>query len=165
MRTQATIGDAQRLYQLLTEASAWLRDKGIGQWNTPYPAHRFRSDIEGGRVWYWAPSGTPIATATLREHCPEYYGPGAWADEIAAWYISRFTVARRLAGERVGERVLAQIEADAAGAGVQALRLDVVASNPFLETYYVARGFRRYQAIDIFGEPAVLLEKRLGQRP
>lgn len=158
---QAKAGDWQKLHELLVDASAWLREKGLRQWNSPYPPHRFVSDVEAGRVWYWAVGGEPVATATLDEHRPEYYPPGVWNDPLRAWYICRFTVARRLAGQRVGAQVLERIAAEAADAGILALRLDVTAANPFLEGYYLARGFQRFEAVEIFGEPCVLLEREV----
>lgn len=158
---QAKASDWQKVHGLLVEAAAWLREKGLRQWNPEYPSHRFAREVEAGSVWYWAGGGEVIATATLHELRPEYYPPGVWEDEIPAWYVCRFTVARRFAGQRVGEQVLERIEADAVGAGIRALRLDVTASNPFLEEYYLARGFQRHQTVEIFGEPSVMLEKPL----
>lgn len=163
-RAQARASDCQKLYELLVEASGWLQEKGLRQWNPAYPLHRFAREVEAGRVWYWAVGGEPVATATLDEHRPEYYPSGVWADAIRAWYICRFTVARRLAGQRVGEQVLEGIEAEAASAGILALRPDVAAANPFLEGYYLARGFQRHKTVEIFGEPSVLLAKAVGAK-
>ena len=42
---------------------------------------------------------------------------------------------------KAGERLLAQLEAEARATGVQELRLDVAAANAFLAPYYCAQGF------------------------
>jgi hypothetical protein len=70
-------------------------------------------------------------------------------------------VKRTLAGRGVGENLLRELEIDAAGSGLQALRLDVVAANPLLERYYLARGFKDCGTVEIRGERSVLLEKRI----
>jgi len=64
----------------------------------------------------------------------------------------------------LGEHVLGQLEADAGGTGIQALRLDVTTANPFLEEYYLACGFQRDQTVEIFGERCVLLQKPIKRR-
>ncbi len=149
---------------MLVEASAWLRQKGLAQWSPEYPSDRFAREVASGCVWYWSVAGEPIATVTLHESRPEYYPRDVWQDKTAAWYLSRFAVARRLAGQRVGELVLDGVERDAVAAGARVLRLDVTTANPFLGGYYLAHGFERYQLVEIFGEPSALFEKTLGGR-
>jgi len=69
-RIQAQTSDWQKLYGLLVDASAWLREKGLRQWNPEYPSHRFVREVDAGNVWYWAVDGEPIATVTLYERRP-----------------------------------------------------------------------------------------------
>jgi GNAT superfamily N-acetyltransferase len=149
------------VYVLLQEASAWLHAQGSTQWNPVYPIERFAQEVEDGHVWYWKAGATPLATVTLLPQRPDYYPAGVWDDGMPAWYVCRFTVKRTLAGRGVGENLLRQLEIDAAGSGLQALRLDVVAANPFLERYYLARGFKDCGTVEIRGERAVLLERRI----
>jgi GNAT superfamily N-acetyltransferase len=160
-RLRAQLGNADDVYELLLEASAWLKRKGIRQWDPPYPRARFVREIEEGHVWYWAFSDEALGTVTLLEHRPEYYPPGVWDDAVSAWYVCRFTVSRKLVGQRVGEQLLSGLEADARARGIAALRLDVSSSNPFLERYYVERGFELRQTGEIFGARSAFLEKRL----
>jgi Acetyltransferase (GNAT) domain len=160
-RLQATPDDCEGLYGLLVDASAWLKGKGLQQWNPEYPRQRFVREIDEGHVWYWAAGGESIATVTLLERRPEYYPQGVWQDELLAWYVCRFTVSRKLAGRRVGEQLLNGIDNDATRAGIQALRPDVTGSNPFLESYYVNRGFERCQTVEIFGDRCALLQKTI----
>jgi ribosomal protein S18 acetylase RimI-like enzyme len=161
---QANSGNSEELYGLLVEASAWLKGKGLRQWNPEYPRQRFVREVDEGHVWYWAAGGEAIGTVTLLEGRPEYYPQGVWEDEVRAWYVCRLTVSRKLAGRRVGEQLLDGLDRDAGAAGIQALRLDVTSSNPFLETYYVDRGFKRCQTAEIFREQCALLEKPIPLR-
>jgi GNAT superfamily N-acetyltransferase len=164
LRTQALPCDLTDVYRLLQEASAWLRAQGSTQWNPAYPLERLAQEVEDGHVWYWKAGAGPLATVTLLPRRPDYYPVGVWDDEMPAWYVCRFTVKRTLAGRRVGETLLRQLEIDAADSGLQALRLDVVAVNPFLERYYLARGFKDCGTVEIKGERSVLLEKLVDAR-
>jgi len=126
----------------------------------PYPLERFRREIAEGHVWYWTLEEAPIATVTLLPQRPEYYPRVIWDDGAPAWYLCRFAVARKLAGRRIGVRLLDQLAIDAERSGVAALRLDVVSSNPFLERYYLEHGFRSRGIAEILGQRVLLLERR-----
>jgi GNAT superfamily N-acetyltransferase len=160
-RTRARPSDLRRLYALLEEASVWLRHKGLAQWNPVYPLYRFTREIEQGNVWYWETAGQPVATVTLLSSQPDYYPAGVWDDSSPAWYLCRFTVKRAWRGQGLGERLLHELGTDAGASGIRSLRLDVGTANPFLESYYVARGFVRRGVVAIHGEPSVILEKPL----
>jgi len=160
-RKQANPSELGNVYQLLVNATAWLREKGLSQWSRVYPVERFAKEVSAGQVWYWGIADEPIATVTVYENRPEYYPAGAWEDSATAWYLCRLAIARQFVGQRVGESVLASLEGDAAAAAVQALRLDVATSSSFLERYYVGQGFERHQVVEIFGERAALLEKTI----
>jgi GNAT superfamily N-acetyltransferase len=164
VRTQVLPRDLTDVYCLLQEASAWLQAQGSAQWNKVYPIERFEQDVEDGHVWCWRAAGAPMATVTLLPRRPDYYPAGVWDDETPAWYVCRFTVKRTLAGRGVGEELLRQLEMDAAGSGLKALRLDVVAASPFLERYYLARGFADCGTVEIKGERSVLFERRVDAR-
>lgn len=159
---QAKSSNSEELYGLLVGASAWLKAKGLRQWNPEYPRQRFDREIREGHVWYWTTGAEAIGTVTLLERRPAYYPPGVWEDAVRAWYVCRFTVNRKLVGQQVGERLLDGLDRDAGAAGIQALRLDVTNSTPFLERYYLGRGFKRCQTAEIFGERCALLEKAIG---
>ena len=126
VRTQALPRDLTAVYSLLQEASAWLRAQGSTQWNPAYPLDRFAQEVADGHVWYWKSSSAPLATVTLLPRRPDYYPAGVWDDNVPAWYICRFTVKRTLAGRGVGENLLRELEIDAAGSGLQALRLEAI---------------------------------------
>ncbi len=160
-RICAGAGDLRRLYVLLEEASAWLAARGVAQWNPVYPFARFAREVERGDVWYWLGDGEIVAMATLLPSRPEYYPDDLWHDAARAWYLCRFAVSRKLSGRSVGDRVLREIESDAAGEGIDALRLDIVANNPFLAEYYSARGFTRVATLAMHGQPSIFFEKVL----
>jgi GNAT superfamily N-acetyltransferase len=152
------------VYGLIEETSAWLQTKGVAQWNPIYPIERYRREIEAGYVWYWKGETEPVATVTILPHRPDYYPAGLWGDEIPAWHLCRFVVARKLSGRGVGEQLLNELESDAARAGISRLRLDVSGSNPFLERYYLAQGFLSRGTAEIMGARSVILERPVRAR-
>jgi hypothetical protein len=50
---------------------------------------------------------------------------------------------------------------DQASRGARRLRLDVVATNPFLERYYQASGFTPILRAPILGTPSVFMQREL----
>lgn len=147
------------MYALLEEGSAWLRSKGLTQWDPVYPRERFTREIGAGYVWYWGTDGRVIATVTLFSERPEYYPDEVWRDGVAAWYVCRLAVSRKHSGTGVGRRILDQLEMDAASSKIRRLRLDVTASNAFLESYYEDSGYLRVAVAEISGAPSIFMEK------
>jgi GNAT superfamily N-acetyltransferase len=158
---RATPSEIEPSYALLEECSQWLRLRGLTQWNPVYPRARFEREVHEGNVWLWADSDGVAATVTLFGRRPDYYPEQVWNDASEAWYICRFAVARRLKGAGIGGRLLSEIEDEARAAKLDALRLDVTASNPFLANYYQAKGFTVVAVGDIRGGASIFLEKRL----
>jgi len=156
---RASTSDFEKLYAILAEASAWLRERGVNQWTAPYPRDRFAREIERGWVRYWAIAYEPVATVTVYETRPEYYPRGIWEDDTRAWYLCRFAVARSHARRGIGDQALAALDREAESEDVHCLRLDVTTSNPFLEHYYQARGFQTAHTAKLFDTSCKFLEK------
>jgi ribosomal protein S18 acetylase RimI-like enzyme len=160
-RNRATAHDAAETYALLEECSNFLGAKGVAQWDPSYPRRRFDRDVSRGEVWLWRSADGVDATITLSTLRPDYYPERIWRDTIRAWYLCRFAVARRLSGMQLGVRLLAELEGDARAAGIEALRLDVTATNPFLAGYYAERGFEVAGRDEIKGDASIFLQKPL----
>lgn len=157
----ASPDDLDAVAELLAQRTKWLRARNIPQWTTPYPRDRLVRDIEHSEVWCWKHEAVVIATATVSTHRPSYYPEHVWTDDARVTYLCRLAVSTAWAGQAVGVRVMRELQADAGAHGVRALRLDVTAANPFLERYYATDGFALVATGDIFGEPALFLEKLL----
>jgi GNAT superfamily N-acetyltransferase len=160
-RIRATADDAAEAYTLIEECSAWLRAMGVPQWDPVYPRHRFDREVSEGAVWLWRSAEGVDATITLSALPPDYYPERVWRDGARAWYLCRFAVARRLKGAQLGVRLLAELERDASSAGIEALRSDVTAANPFLASYYAKRGFEAVECGKIKGEASIFFQKLL----
>ncbi len=155
----ARAADVPPVIEILREASLWLRSRGLPSgWPVPYPAdillrHVARSEL------YVVDRGPEIAIATVTLQ---------WED-VPFWgerppdgcYLHHFAVRRSVAGQRVGEQVVAWAERVARGRGRAFLRLDCLADDPVLIRYYERLGFERRGETTVGSLRMALLEKRL----
>ncbi len=158
---RAVAEDAPAIVALREEAARWLLGRGIEQWE---PGEVVEPDVLG-----WLASGRmyvaerPAGIAGMVRL--------AW-DDAATWgeqapdagYVQALAVARSVAGQGVGRRLLRHVEAVVARSGRSRVRLDCVASNAGLTKYYRQAGYRevgRREADLVHHHPAVTLFERV----
>jgi len=156
---QATQKDFKVLYQILLECSNWLKSKGVPQWEKPYPAERFKSDIESGHVYYFVKFGQIVGMATIQTAKPDYY-PDNLFDDIKVWYVCRVAVPRKMKNRFLGQQIFEVIQVEEKKSGIAALRIDIAETNPFLLDYYGNFGFVELMRGTIFNKPTIFMEKR-----
>ncbi|TJZ55464.1 GNAT family N-acetyltransferase [Streptomyces piniterrae] len=156
--------DLPALVALYDGAARWMEASGIDQWKPGGKgAEHFRRRMKEGEVWL-AEAGGRIAGAF------ELW----WEDEPAwgpqppeAGYVHRLMVDRAHAPAGTGRAMLAHAERRIAEVGRAWSRLDCIAANPRLRTYYEGAGYtvvgERSDKKDGGGSPyaVTLLEKRL----
>lgn len=87
---------------LLAQAAAWLRSRGIEQWPERFPSSSVREQIAGNEALLVWDAGQPIATVVVADSDTEL-----WAEDgTSACYVSRLAVARRAAGADLGYRIV-----------------------------------------------------------
>jgi GNAT superfamily N-acetyltransferase len=145
---RAHADDAAAVRALIEEAAAHLTARGIRQW-TPgaLPAFVIPRDIARGDVWVVRASAALAASVTLQDEDPETWGPS----DGRALYLHRLVVARAHAGTGLGRRLLVWARGEALARGRLTLRLDCVASNVFLRSYYASAGFAERGEVDVRG--------------
>jgi GNAT superfamily N-acetyltransferase len=132
---RAAVSDIDDVLAVLDEAAAWLRAQGVRQWPPHFRQEWIEPDVREGNTWLAVGEEAVLATVTLDWDDP------LWADRPAsAGYVHRLAVRRSAAG--LGARLLDWAADTAASAGRGVLRLDCVASNGRLRSYYEAAGFR-----------------------
>jgi ribosomal protein S18 acetylase RimI-like enzyme len=150
-----------RYIDFLEEVATWLHARGIEQWrpgNFRRSSRFYAESIAAGEVQL-AFVGDELV-ATLRVLLEERV---VWPDMTAddGVYVHTFAVARAWASRGLGPQLLAWTEAHAAALGRQWVRLDCMADNHFLQTYYARAGFRERGDIDAqFPEPIGTLRLR-----
>lgn len=157
--TVAGAEEADQLHAILSERVVWLAERGIAQWQSPYPRNLFDADIVNGRVF--ALRGRDhllVGTVTVYPHAPAYY-PAELTPDPLAHYICRLAVGVAFHGQQLGREALRVLASDQASQGARRLRLDVVAASAFLERYYHESGFKVILRAPIFGMPSVFMER------
>ena len=130
--------DLNSVLDILLEAGAWLKLKGIDQWpGGPGLRERVSEYVEKGEGHL----------AILGEEIVGTFHLG-WSDEMIwgkvsddAGYIHRLAIRRVLVGRTLGFQLLRIIERMIAAEGKKYARLDCWAENPFLDTYYRNAGY------------------------
>jgi hypothetical protein len=138
------LGDEHRevLHTLRHQTEAWLRGKGLEQYNTPRaaeaPAHIDRL-LDARRFYGLVDGDAVVAVGALTEPDMDF-----WTAEEAkepAKYLARFMVAEH--GHQYGEQLLDRIVAKLySETNVFYLRLDCWRTNYDLHRYYERYGFR-----------------------
>lgn len=170
---------------LLDDASAWLRSKGIaGQWPTSFrdPSAsdvnrdrigELRKYADLGQLWVLRDSGhggQAVATATVT-HLPDMDFASQWPDgtsghhfSASLWdarYLCRMAAARSVSGHGVGAAMVDFAGWLARNAGVSVLRLDCSKTNAKLHAYYEGIGFKRVGTAEVPGRLSGALFQKL----
>lgn len=145
--------------EVLSEAAAWLQEKGIDQWPSPPNEHwqrRMAAAIGRGEVHLVSVDRKPVGIVRLTWSDPY------WPDDGLAVYVHSMAIRREMHGRRIGEAILAWAEAKAGEEGRQLLRLDCLAGNQRLRRYYREQGFGYRGEHTDRDYSAALFEKEVG---
>jgi GNAT superfamily N-acetyltransferase len=149
----AAPGQLDEVLAVLDEAAAWLRERGVEQWPPRFEASWVEGAIRRSETWLAIIAGTASGTVTLDLRDPVWDAvPGA-----AALYVHRMAVRRSAAG--LGAVILDWTAGFARERGLEALRLDCVASNRRLRAYYEAAGFTHRGDATVAGAPGQRLDE------
>ncbi len=152
--------DLGAVLDLFREATSWLADKGVDQWQWEPRAKQVRGDIEQGNVFVGEDdSGRIIATVTVDTFAdPDFWGPDD--DPDSALYVHRMIVARDHAGEGLGDELTNWVEQFAGALGYDHVRLDCYRSNTGLHRYYKAHGWSHVRTVHAPWRPSGALFQR-----
>jgi GNAT superfamily N-acetyltransferase len=149
------VGDVLRV---LDEAAGWLLVRGIEQWPARFESSWVRGSVMRGETWLVEVDGVLSATVTMD------WSDAVWAKVPGnAAYLHRLAVRRRSSG--LGRVILAWAAGVAREHGLDALRLDCVASNERLRAYYEAAGFVFRGDAEVSGAPGQRLQLQLSECP
>lgn len=131
---RADASGVDEVLAILDSAASWLRAEGIEQWPQRFTALHVLPSIVRGNTWLAELDGRPAGTITVD-----------WADPLwasrhdNAGYVHRLAALRSSPG--LGLRLLEWAGEAVRTRGRRFVRLDCVASNPRLRTYYETAGF------------------------
>jgi GNAT superfamily N-acetyltransferase len=142
---------------VLADAAAWLRARGIDQWPDRFERGWVMPAIEQGETWLAERGGDVVGTLVVQWEDPMF-----WAGyPNDAGYLHRLAVRRR--GTGLGAELLGWAERHAAEAGKLFLRLDCVAWNEPLRAYYERVGYEHVGEVSIGPYTQARYQKRVVQ--
>jgi len=146
LRVEAGVeGDVPAAQGLIEGARRWLRSRQIDQWQDPVPDAVLRADATSGRLFVVRQNSDVVAMVSLSESDSEIWGevPGR------AVYVHRLAVAGAHRGARLGQRLLAWVDEEAAARDAEIVRLDCAADNPGLRRFYERQGFQHIRDVTV----------------
>jgi ribosomal protein S18 acetylase RimI-like enzyme len=154
--------DLRQIVDILSEAAAWAKARGVERWwSVPFPEAWVRSGIERGDVVVAESRSRIVGTLMLTRQDLLMWGE----QPPVAGYIHRVAIRREFAHQGLGRRILEWAATEVRSWGRVKLRLDCLATNESLVTYYRNQGFREVGRIqgNIPGEdrPSILMERSL----
>jgi GNAT superfamily N-acetyltransferase len=152
---QAGAEDAGTVAGLLDEATRWVRDLGYEQWPLPFPRDELAAAIDRAEVFVVEDEGDAVATVTLLQEDPTYWGERP----PDALYVHKLAVRRDRSGRGIGAAIVAWANAEAIEAGRDFLRLDCLRDNPGIRDYYEQLGFEHRGDLFYDGRPMSLYER------
>jgi RimJ/RimL family protein N-acetyltransferase len=139
---QAQAADLVSVMEILDEAAAWLKARGIQQWPSPHPPHvwqRTTAAIQRGDVYlaYMLLERSPVGTLRLT------WTDAYWSsDRELAGYVHGLAIRTHLHGYHLGDALLDWAKDQVRQVNRKVLRLDCLTQNAALCHYYETRGFR-----------------------
>lgn len=154
--------DLPIVMEILAEAAAWLKEKGIDQWPSPPNEHwqrRMAMAVARGEVYTFGVVKNRFAIARFTWADPY------WPDDNLAGYVHSMAVHPDMQGQNVGGLILFWAMMKARREGKQFLRLDCLARNGRLRRYYEEQGFTCRGEIIDQDYMAALYEKEINLTP
>jgi ribosomal protein S18 acetylase RimI-like enzyme len=142
---RAGVTDIPAAQDLIHGARQWLRSRGIDQWQDAVPDAVLLRDAEQGDLFVVRQDQVIVAMVTMSDSDSETWG----VDSSPAVYVHRLAVAQTHRGSRLGQRLLAWVEARAAERGAVSVRLDGATDNPRLRRFYEQQGFRHVRDVAV----------------
>lgn len=150
--------DSMAVLDIWLDAANWMRAQGIDQWMPDrFNLSEVAACLTGGKeLFLLKENGIAAGTFYIK-----------WSDSLmwedgraaSAGYIHRLAVGRNHHGRGIGALMLDWAEQYIAESGKAMIRLDCMADNTRLNTYYSERGFQLVTRIDTRGWSANLFEK------
>lgn len=140
-------GDTEEVMALLVEIAGWLRSRGSTQWAgllEGKDSHNTANAIKRGDVFVFK-RDDEIAGMVLLLGSPSQWDRELWGDKAfdgdGAVYLHRLAVRRKYARAGLGRTILNWCTSGISFPGKAWMRLDCVADNSTLNSFYSANGY------------------------
>lgn len=140
--------DAEEVMSLMVEIAEWLNSQGSSQWGGLLEGkddHDTIGAIQRKNVFVFK-QGTDIAGLVILLNKPSKWDLQLWGDEAydddGAVYLHRLAVRRKYAGTDLGRSILNWCSTGIRFVDKQIIRLDCVAENENLNSFYTRNGYK-----------------------
>lgn len=163
---KATNTDIDRICDMIKSAIKEMEKNNIFQWDEIYPTKEdFLSDIERDQLFVGCEGGDICAVYAVNTDCDEQYKNGSWNYPNSDFrVIHRLCVNPKYQNRGIAKHTLNYIEENLANDGVESVRLDVFAENPFALSLYQKNGYKTVGIADWRKGRFFLMEKQLSDK-
>lgn len=143
---QATSQDTEAILALLLDTAKWFKKNGSTQWNgllEGIDTHHTEERIQEGDVFVCREKDDVAGMVMLLRN-PSEWDRKLWGDRSTdndAIYLHRIAINRAYANEGLGAKILNWAAESNRFEGKNRIRLDCVAQNEFLNSYYKKAGY------------------------
>lgn len=142
---QAVPDDIPQVTELLVGVAKWLQSRGSTQWQGLLygdDSHQTAEAIRRGNVFLFK-NGGEVAGMVMLLREPSEWDRELWGDEghESSIYLHRLAINRAYSGQGLGEAILGWAESGIRFPGKERIRLDCIASNPVLNSFYRKMGY------------------------
>lgn len=142
---KATDADSSAVFKILQGAAAWLKEKGILQWEHLYnevEVNEIIEDIQAGITYKVLNNTGEIVAVFNFSEMQNEWDIAMWGKRVDhAFYIHRLAVHKDHHNKQIGRKTLEWIDEN-----IQLnhgfVRLDCIADNPVLNDFYQQAGYR-----------------------
>jgi ribosomal protein S18 acetylase RimI-like enzyme len=151
------------VFQLLRESGEWLLDRGNDYWQVyidlpPFLMNWIQPGFDNNEFYFAENANNEIIGCfRLQDEDIMFWGER----EEKSGYVHSFAVSRKLAGRRIGNKVLAAIESYCRENAKEYLRLDCGTHLDTLRAYYEGFGFNSVADVQLMNSNLTLYEKKI----
>ncbi len=144
--------DIPDLLAITAEASAYMKERGVDQWQDGFPnAEVFARDIAAGGCWLFTHEGAPAGVISLYTAPEPDYGAirGAWLSRGPYATVHRTAVKAAYRGRGLADEMMQLCEDLALGRGFASVRADTHADNAAMRRLLEKRGYAYCGAVTL----------------
>lgn len=145
MIRKAEISDLNAIAQIIKDAQALLKERGVAQWQDGYPDREILySDIASGECYLKIHNGEVAATAVISTAVEVTYNTidSSWLDNKPYIVIHRLAVGNKFRGCGFAKEMFAFAETLCQELDIESIRVDTHAHNRAMQTLLKSLGYR-----------------------
>ena len=137
---KATIDDLSQIYDLINARMDWMVKKGIKQWDkehywSVFPKSHYQKQVELGNMYVIKTGNEVMGAIVLYEQDELWLGD----ENIDSFYLHHLVTSLKHKG--IGKIIIKEVEKLGKEMNKQAIRLDCMVTNEFLNRYYEDLGY------------------------